>query len=220
MGQGPDWLAQRRVDMVERQLRARGIADERVLEAMGDVPREMFIPGGQDDDAYVDAAVPIDSGQTISQPYIVARMTELLAPNDGDRVLEIGTGSGYQAAILARMGCRVVSIERLPELAEGARARLEAAGFGQAVDVRVGDGTLGEPGGAPWPRIIVTAAAPRIPVALREQLDPEGGRLVLPVGSRWQQELTLVVRNGDLWREDHAGGCVFVPLVGADGFDR
>jgi protein-L-isoaspartate(D-aspartate) O-methyltransferase len=117
------------------------------------------------------------------------------------------------------MGCRVVSIERLPELAEAARRRLDAAGYGEAVEIRVGDGTVGAPEDAPWGRIIVTAAAPHIPVALREQLDPSGGRLVLPVGSRWQQELTLVIRSGQEWREERAGGCVFVPLVGVDGFE-
>jgi protein-L-isoaspartate(D-aspartate) O-methyltransferase len=219
MGDRPDTLVERRVEMVERQLRARGIVDERVLAAMATVPREAFLPGGEPDIAYLDAALPIEGGQTISQPYIVARMTELLDVQAGDRVLEIGTGSGYQAAVLAEMGCRVVSIERLPELAEAARRRLDAAGYGEAVEIRVGDGTVGAPEDAPWGRIIVTAAAPHIPVALREQLDPSGGRLVLPVGSRWQQELTLVIRSGQEWREERAGGCVFVPLVGVDGFE-
>jgi protein-L-isoaspartate(D-aspartate) O-methyltransferase len=218
MGESPATLAEQRAEMVERQLRARGIADERVLEAMGVVPREAFLPDGRTDIAYIDAALPIEGGQTISQPYIVARMTELLAPRPGDRVLEIGTGSGYQAAVLVRLGCQVVSMERLPELADAARERLAAAGYGESVEIRVGDGTLGAPDGAPWPRIIVTAAAPHVPTALREQLDPDGGRLVLPVGSRWQQELTVVVRRGQEWREDRAGGCVFVPLVGEDGF--
>ncbi len=211
-------LEEARTAMVARQLRARGILDERVLEAMAIVPREEFLPGWRRDLAYVDGAIPIDAGQTISQPYIVALMTELLAPQAGQRVLEVGTGSGYQAAILAQLGCHVVTIERLPDLAASARERLVRLGYGDAVEIRVGDGTLGDPEGAPYPRIIVTAAAPRIPTSLREQLDPVGGRLVLPVGARWEQELVLVIRDGDEWHEQRAGGCVFVPLVGAEGF--
>ena len=205
--------------MVERQLRARGIADERVLAAMASVPREDFVADRRRDQAYLDAALPIEGGQTISQPYIVALMTELLWPAEGDRVLEIGTGSGYQAAVLATMGCRVTSIERLPDLAAGARERLERLGLGDLVTIRVGDGSLGDPEGAPYPRIIVTAAAPKVPEPLREQLDPHGGRLVVPVGGRWQQELIVVVRRGEAdWIEQTAGGCVFVPLVGEAGF--
>ncbi len=205
--------------MVERQLRARGIADERVLAAMATVPREAFVADRRRDQAYLDAALPIEAGQTISQPYIVALMTELLWPADGDRVLEIGTGSGYQAAVLATMGCQVTSIERLPELATSARERLERLGYGDRVTILVGDGSLGDPGGAPYPRIIVTAAAPSIPDPLRRQLDPNGGRMVIPVGGRWQQELTVVVRRGESdWVERPAGGCVFVPLLGEAGF--
>lgn len=207
--------------MVERQLRARGIADERVLAAMSEVPREAFIADRRRDQAYLDAALPIESGQTISQPYIVALMTELLWPSEGDRVLEIGTGSGYQAAVLAAMGCLVTSIERLPELAAAARSRLERLGFAERVAIRIGDGSLGDPDGAPYPRIIVTAAAPSVPEPLRQQLDPNGGRMVVPVGGRWQQELVVVVRRGEAdWVEQPAGGCVFVPLVGEAGFSR
>jgi protein-L-isoaspartate(D-aspartate) O-methyltransferase len=207
--------------MVERQLRGRGISDERVLAAMADVPREAFIEEHQRGLAYLDGALPIAAGQTISQPYIVALMTELLWTSEGDRVLEIGTGSGYQAAVLATMGCRVTTIERLPELAASARERLATLGFGETVSVRVGDGSLGDPDGAPYPRIIVTAAAPKVPEPLRNQLDPEGGRLVLPVGGRWQQELVVVIRRGENdWVEQPAGGCVFVPLVGEAGFGR
>jgi protein-L-isoaspartate(D-aspartate) O-methyltransferase len=211
-------LATERAAMVSRQLRDRGIVDERVLAAMASVPREQFIADRRRDVAYADAALPIDGGQSISQPYIVALMTELLSPAEGDRVLEIGTGSGYQAAVLAAMGCHVTSIERLPELADGARRRLEALGFDDRVAIRLGDGSLGDPDGAPWPRILVTAAAPRVPQSLREQLDPDGGRLVLPIGSRWSQELVVVQRRGDEWTERPAGGCVFVPLLGAEGF--
>jgi len=207
--------------MVQRQLRARGITDERVLAAMAAVPREMFVDERQRGQAYFDAALPIEAGQTISQPYIVALMSELLLASEGERVLEIGTGSGYQAAVLATMGCRVTSIERLPELAASARVRLDTLGLGELVTVRVGDGSLGDPTGAPYPRIIVTAAAPKVPEPLRNQLDPLGGRLVVPVGGRWQQELLVVIRRGeDEWVEQPAGGCVFVPLVGEAGFGR
>jgi protein-L-isoaspartate(D-aspartate) O-methyltransferase len=209
---------EQRARMVTRQLRTRGIRDERVLQVMGEIPRELFVPEERRRLAYADEALPIASGQTISQPYIVARMTELLAPRPGDRVLEIGTGSGYQATILAKLGCRVVSIERHADLAETARARLAELGLNGAVEVRVGDGSLGDPAGAPWDGIIVTAAAPSIPASLREQLSPIGGRLVIPVGNRLRQDLLLVVRHGDEWVETNDGPCVFVPLVGAEGF--
>ena len=204
--------------MVETQLRARGVADERVLAAMSSLPRERFVPDERRAIAYADEALPIPAGQTISQPWIVARMTELLAPRVGDRVLDIGTGSGYQAAILAMLGAQVVSIERQPELAESARARLAELGFADRVDVRLGDGSLGDPTGAPWNGILVAAAAPAIPNPLREQLSPNGGHLVIPVGDRRRQDLLLVVRHGDTWDEKNDGPCVFVPLVGEQGF--
>jgi protein-L-isoaspartate(D-aspartate) O-methyltransferase len=212
--------ADERAGMVERQLRRRGVADERVLAAMGSVPREVFLEPEQRAAAYADEALPIPSGQTISQPYIVARMTELLAVAAGDRVLEIGTGSGYQAAILAQLGCRVTTIERHPGLADAARRRLEALGFGGMVDVRVGDGSIGAPDGAPWRGILVAAAAPAIPDPLREQLDPDGGRLVLPVGPRDHQELIVVTRHRDRWEEHSDGPVAFVPLIGEAGFGR
>jgi protein-L-isoaspartate(D-aspartate) O-methyltransferase len=207
-----------RASMVANQLRARGVADERILGVMGAVPRELFVPDWRRNLAYADEALPIPAGQTISQPYIVARMTELLAPEPGDRVLEIGTGSGYQAAILAMLGCQVTTYERQPELAASARERLARLGFSDRVEVRLADGSLGDPDGEPYPRIIVTAAAPRIPDALREQL-ADGGRMVIPVGSRDRQDLLLVVRQGDEWLEHSDGACVFVPLVGPGGFD-
>jgi protein-L-isoaspartate(D-aspartate) O-methyltransferase len=207
-----------RAAMVARQLRSRGIADERVMRAMSTVPRELFVSDAQRSSAYADEALPIPAGQTISQPYMVARMTELIAPRAGGRILEIGTGSGYQAAILAILGAAVVSIERQPELAVTARERLARLGLGGAVDIRVGDGSVGDPAGAPWDGIVVTAAAPSIPAALREQLSPDGGRLVIPVGDRSRQELMLVVRHGDEWRDRNEGPCVFVPLVGEGGF--
>jgi len=203
--------------MVTRQLRRRGIRDERVLEAMATTPREQFVPGVPTSLAYDDRALPIDAGQTISQPYMVARMTELLRVEPGDRVLEIGTGSGYQAAVLARLGAEVTSIERLPDLAESARAALREVGI-EGVDVRVGDGSNGDPEGAPWDGIVVTAAAPAIPHALREQL-ADRARLVIPVGPRDQQDLIVVERRGpNDWQEWSDGAVVFVPLVGEGGW--
>jgi protein-L-isoaspartate(D-aspartate) O-methyltransferase len=217
-GREPNDLAAARARMVERQLRGRGIVDERVLDAMASVAREQFVAHGLRSRAYDDAALPIAHGQSISQPFVVARMMELLSPLVGQRVLDIGTGSGYGAAVLAAMGCIVVSIERHGGLAEDARRSLERAGFANRVDVRVGDGTLGDPAGAPWPRIVVGAAAPRIPDALREQLDPRGGRLVLPVGNQYDQRLVLVVRDGSDWVERDDGSVVFVPLIGEQGY--
>ena len=204
--------------MVETQLRARGIRDDRVLDAMARLPRERFVPEDSRPVAYADEALPIPAGQTISQPWIVARMTELIAPRPGDRVLDIGTGSGYQAAILALLGARVTSIERQPELAATARARLAELGFGDQVEVRLGDGSLGDPAGAPWDGILVAAAAPAVPASLREQLSPTGGRLVIPVGHMRRQNLLLVVRRGEEWEERDDGLVVFVPLVGEEGF--
>jgi protein-L-isoaspartate(D-aspartate) O-methyltransferase len=203
--------------MVEGQLRARGIRDERVLAAMSAIPRELFVPPADRSQAYADAALPIEAGQSISQPYIVARMTELLGVRPGARILEIGTGSGYQAAILATLGARVVSLERHPELAEEARRRLEQLGLGDAVEVRVADGSLGDPSGAPYDGIVVTAAAPSIPAALLDQL-ADGGRLVIPVGPRDRQRLVVVTRHGDEWEQRSDGDVVFVPLVGTGGW--
>ena len=214
-----DASAAARAEMVEAQLRWRGIADQRVLAAMGELPREAFVDPDQRQHAYEDAALPIEAGQSISQPYMVARMTELLGVRPGDRVLEIGTGSGYQAAVLARLGARVVSFERLPELAEAARRRLADLGLAEAVEIRIGDGSLGDPAGGRYSGIVVTAASPRIPEALLEQLE-DGGRLVIPVGSRDRQELIVVTRHGNDWTQRSNGSCVFVPLVGAGGWPR
>jgi protein-L-isoaspartate(D-aspartate) O-methyltransferase len=206
-----------RAAMVESQLRHHGIREERVLRAMGSVPREAFVPAHLEHRAYADEALPIDRDQTISQPLMVAIMVELLAPEPGARVLDIGSGSGYQAAVLAEMGCRVLGIERIPELATAARERLRALGYGEAVEIRVGDGSLGAPDQAPWSRIVVAAAARRVPTALTEQL-ADGGRLVIPVGQRWEQDLLLVERDGTRLHTTHHGGCIFVPLVGDGGF--
>ncbi len=206
-----------RARMVADQLRRRDIRDERVLAAMGAVEREAFVPEDERGAAYTDGPLPIGGGQTISQPYIVARMTELLAVDAGDRVLDVGTGSGYQAAILAELGCLVTSMERDPDLAIEAMDRLAAAGYDDRVTVRVGDGSLGDPDGAPWDGILVAAAAPSIPGPLREQLG-DGRRLVVPVGGPREQRLMVVERHGDEWTERSDGPCVFVPLVGAAGW--
>jgi protein-L-isoaspartate(D-aspartate) O-methyltransferase len=208
--------------MISDQLERRGLHDPRVLEAMAAIPRELFVPNVPASVAYDDRALPIDAGQTISQPYMVARMTELLEIKPGDRILEIGTGSGYQAAILAKLGAQVTSIERHADLAEQARERLAAlrtAGIDIGpIDIRVGDGSQGAPDGAPWDGIVVTAAAPAIPDALREQL-AVGARLVIPVGPRDRQELIVVERRSDAdWTEVSDGPVVFVPLVGEGGF--
>ena len=203
--------------MGREQLRARGIRDERVLTAMADMPRELFIDRDNRSRAYADEAVPIAAGQTISQPWIVARMTELLDPQPGDRVLELGTGSGYQAAILAALGADVTSLERHEVLARQAADRIAGLDLPGRVTIRTTDGSLGDAAGAPWDGIIVTAAAPSIPDELRDQL-ADGGRLVIPVGPRDHQVLTLVVRNGEEWRETPHGAVVFVPLIGEGGF--
>jgi protein-L-isoaspartate(D-aspartate) O-methyltransferase len=215
---GADDPALDRRRMVEQQLRGRGIRDERVLDAMGSIPRERFIAAGREQRrAYADEAVPIDAGQTISQPWIVARMSELLEVQPGDRILELGTGSGYQAAVLAALGGDVISLERHATLADQARERIAALDLPGGVEIRVADGSLGLPGSGPYDGIIVTAAAPAIPVELREQL-ADGGRLVIPVGPRHHQILTQVVRHGDDWRDTPHGAVVFVPLIGPGGF--
>ena len=204
--------------MVAEQLRGRSISDERVLAAMGAVPREAFVFDGDADQAYADHPLPIGAGQTISQPYIVARMTELLHVAPGERVLEVGTGSGYQAAVLAELGCRVTTIERDVDLAASARRRLDDLGYGERIEILVGDGSVGVPDALPWDGIVVAAGAPAVPDALREQLG-DGRRLVVPVGSRSMQSLLVVERHGDEWTEESDGTCVFVPLIGSGGWE-
>ena len=205
-----------RARMVEHQLRRRGITDERVLAAMARVPRELFVPASVRPYAYDDGALPIGEGQTISQPFVVATICALLALRGDERALDVGTGSGYQAAVLAELAGEVVTVERIPSLAEAARARLTAAGY-ERVEVVVGDGSLGVPARAPFQAIAVAAAAPGIPVALYDQLD-EGGRLVVPRGSRRGQELVLAVRAANGPVESPSIPVRFVPLVGAEGF--
>jgi protein-L-isoaspartate(D-aspartate) O-methyltransferase len=211
----PDYEEQRR-RMVERQLRGRDIVDERVLAAMATVPRELFVPPEERGRAYDDAALPIGAGQTISQPYMVARICEALALSSRERVLDVGTGSGYQAAVLAELAAEVVTIERVPELAAAARGALASAGYGR-VDVRVGDGTRGVPDRAPFGAIAVAAAAPEVPPTLYEQLEVNG-RMAVPVGGRWSQRLQLVVRSPEGAAVVRSVPCRFVPLLGAEGF--
>ena len=204
--------------MVDRQLRRRGITDERVLAAMSRVPREVFVPEGVRSHAYADDALPIGEGQTISQPFVVATICALLALEGPERVLDVGTGSGYQAAVLAELAAQVVTIERIPELAETARAALTRAGY-ESVEVRVGDGSLGVPDRAPFDAVAVAAAAPNVPRPLYEQL-LEGGRVVVPRGSRGGQELVLVVRTLERPVERTVLPVRFVPLLGDEGFGQ
>jgi protein-L-isoaspartate(D-aspartate) O-methyltransferase len=242
-----------RHSMVRQQLRGRGIADERVLAVMSEAPRHLFVPERQRKRAYDDEPLPIGMGQTISQPYMVARMTELLALTGSETVLEVGTGSGYQAAVLARLAGRVWTIERHPALATDAERLLGSLGM-ENVRVVIGDGTLGLPEAAPFDAIVVTAAAPGIPPALREQLRP-GGRMVIPTASSVRgQDLLLIEKvpleplppagadtreGGGLpgqtgwmgqtgrpssepvpcrFRETSILGCIFVPLIGKQGY--
>jgi protein-L-isoaspartate(D-aspartate) O-methyltransferase len=185
---------------------------------MARAPRELFVPEDLRQYAYEDGALPIGHGQTISQPFIVATICALLGLDGHERVLDVGTGSGYQAAVLAELAAEVVTVERVPELAESARAALAEAGC-ERVDVRIGDGSLGIPERAPFAAIAVAAAAPSVPPALYSQL-AEGGRLVVPRGSRSGQELVLVVRTADGPRERASLACRFVPLLGEEGFAR
>jgi protein-L-isoaspartate(D-aspartate) O-methyltransferase len=202
--------------MVDRQLRGRDIVDERVLEAMSRVPRELFVPRELRRRAYDDAALPIGGGQTISQPYMVARIAEALDLHPGEHVLDVGTGSGYQAAVLAELAGEVDTIERLPELAELARANLAEAGYDR-VRVHVGDGTRGLPDRAPFDAIAVAAAAPELPRTLYEQLKPQG-TLVVPVGRHGMQRLEVIVRSPEGPAVHRSVPCRFVPLVGEEGF--
>jgi protein-L-isoaspartate(D-aspartate) O-methyltransferase len=204
-----------RLEMV-RRLEAQGITDKRVLEVMRRIPRHLFIANSLWDHAYADRPVPIDRGQTISQPYIVALMTQALQLEKSDRVLEIGTGSGYQTAILAELAEHVYTIERFPELAEKAKKLLTDAGYTN-ISFRVGDGTLGWPEEAPFEKIIVTAAAPEVPAALVEQL-AERGRLVIPVGGRQLQTLVALTKEGKKLRREELCACSFLPLIGEEGW--
>ncbi len=204
--------------MVDDQLRARGIVDQRVLDAMERVPRELFVRGAERLRAYDDAALPIGHGQTISQPYMVARICEALSLCGRERVLDVGTGSGYQAAVLAELAGEVFTIERISKLAEQARLNLAAAGYDR-VSIHEGDGTLGLPEQAPFHAIAVAAAAPGLPQQLYDQLEPRG-RLAVPVGGRGGQRLELVIASSEGPAILRSVSCRFVPLVGEGGFPR
>jgi protein-L-isoaspartate(D-aspartate) O-methyltransferase len=202
--------------MVVEQLAARGIDDGRVLEAMAKVPREMFTDADDRKRAYDDVPVQIGWGQTISQPYMVALICQVAAVRADDRVLDVGAGSGYQAAVLAELADEVHTIERIPQLAERAREKLDAAGYGH-VQVHVGDGSLGDPEHAPFDAVTVAAAAPEPPPTLYDQL-VQGGRLVVPIGDRRGQRLEVVTRSPAGPALTHSVACRFVPLVGREGY--
>jgi protein-L-isoaspartate(D-aspartate) O-methyltransferase len=201
---------------VPRDLHLRDVEDERVLAAMERVPRELFVPEKLRNRAYEDVALPIGDGQTISQPYMVAKICEALALHGDERVLDVGSGSGYQAAVLAELASEVDTIERIPELAGLARANLVAAGY-ERVRVHVGDGTRGLLEQAPFDAIAVGAAAPRMPQRLYDQLEPRG-RLVVPVGRFGMQRLEVIVRSPEGPAVLKSVPCRFVPLVGEEGF--
>jgi protein-L-isoaspartate(D-aspartate) O-methyltransferase len=215
-GLSEEILTRRREEMVEEQLKGRRIRDERLLLAMKEIPRHRFIPPTLASRAYEDGPLPIGEEQTISQPFIVAEMTQALSLTGTEKVLEIGTGSGYQTAILCRMSREVVTVERLESLSRMARTTLAALGMDN-VRFRIGDGTLGAPDDAPFDRVIVTAAAPGVPEPLFEQMK-EGGIMVIPIGGRWEQELVTVRKEKGMPRKETLGGCRFVPLLGERGF--
>jgi protein-L-isoaspartate(D-aspartate) O-methyltransferase len=201
----------RRLRMVEEQLRARGIRDQRVLEVMGSVPRHEFVPHQSAHHSYKDHPVPIGEGQTISQPYIVALMIEALEIESEDTVLEIGTGTGYQAAVLSRIASRVITVERLRPLAEQAAENFARLGY-HNIEVVVGDGSEGLPQFAPFKRMVAAAAAADVPEALLQQLD-EGGTLVLPIGDAEAQDLMRIRKRSGKLTAENLGGCRFVPLI-------
>jgi protein-L-isoaspartate(D-aspartate) O-methyltransferase len=212
-------LEERRKEMVRRQLRPRGINDEAVLNAMGKVPREKFLPEDMVQSAYLNSALPIDEGQTISQPLVVAMMTQLLEVKSRDRILEIGTGSGYQTAVLAEIALEVFTVELLPSLAVTAKGRLEGMGYSN-IHFRTGDGTLGWKESAPYDGILVAAGGPKVPESLLAQL-AVGGRLVIPVGLELEfQELIRVRRTSPLeFKKENLGPVKFVPLLGQEGWN-
>ncbi len=212
----PGDLIQARLQMVAQQIKGRGIVDVRVLGAMSEIPRQLFISADLLPDAYDDHPLPIGHGQTISQPYIVALMTSLLKLKGNEKVLEIGTGSGYQAALLGKLAAQVHTVERIPELVEAANASLSQLGMDN-VHVHLGDGSLGWPAEAPYDGILVSAASPEVPACLPEQLAP-GGKLVIPVGARWRQMLQVWEMHGNKLEKKEILPVVFVPLRGEKGW--
>jgi protein-L-isoaspartate(D-aspartate) O-methyltransferase len=213
-----DQFLEARQLMAETQIKRRGVTDSRVLAAMGKVPRHRFIPRHLWEQAYNDYPLPIGEDQTISQPYIVALMTEALELKGPEKVLELGTGSGYQAAVLAELASKVFTIERLPALARTAEHVLAALGYTN-VQVRLADGTLGWLEEAPFDAILVTAGSPQVPAPLTDQL-AMGGRLVIPVGDRYTQTLTRVRRTPEGLKHEYLGGCRFVKLIGRHGWEE
>lgn len=211
-----DRYSVKRHRMVAEQIRARGIRDERLLAVMSMVPRHLFVPSHLVERSYDDGPLLIGEGQTISQPYIVAEMTAALRLSGTEKVLEIGTGSGYQTAILCGLAKEVVTVERISTLQASAEITLRETGV-HNVRFRTGDGSAGIPDEAPFDRIIVTAAAPGVPAPLFEQLS-EGGIMVIPIGGRWEQDLVRVTKESGKERKDFLGGCRFVPLIGEFGF--
>jgi len=216
-GAGPPRIVRERERMVEEQLVARGVTEPRVLAAMRRVPRHLFVEEALRGRAYGDHPLPIGDGQTISQPFMVGKMTELLRLGGTEKVLEIGTGCGYQAAVLAELCARVCTIERIPKLAQRARELLELMGY-RNVWVRVANGTLGWPDEAPFDRILVTAGGPNVPPPLFDQL-AEGGRMVMPVGDATTQVLQAIEKRDGAMRTTEHSGCVFVKLVGKYAWD-
>jgi protein-L-isoaspartate(D-aspartate) O-methyltransferase len=216
MMDGEEEFTQQRKEMVRRQIERRGIRDPRLLDVMRSIPRHLFVPVGEAERAYNDGPLQIGSGQTISQPYIVAVMTDLLELKGEENVLEVGTGSGYQAAVLGKMARCVHSVERYPALASKAEGMLRQVGLTDVV-VHVGDGSLGWPQGAPYDGILVTAAAPSVPRALLEQL-ADRGRLVIPVGGQNGQDLQRWQRVGERFEQESIFPVVFVPLRGKSGW--
>jgi protein-L-isoaspartate(D-aspartate) O-methyltransferase len=212
----PSNPSQERARMVQRQLRRRGIDDERVLAAMADVPREHFVPEQVRDSAYNDSALPIGHEQTISQPWVVAAICQALRLDGDEEVLEIGTGSGYSAAVLAKLSRRVISIERVPELGETARGKLDDLDIDN-VEVIVGDGSRGYPDQAPYDAIAVHAATPEAPHSLLAELAPDG-RLVVPIATGSADLLVAFIRENGALRQETIGPCRFVPLIGVEGF--
>ncbi len=216
-GAGPLRIVRERERMVQEQLAGRGVTDPRVLAAMRRVPRHLFVEEALRDRAYGDYPLPIGDGQTISQPFMVGKMTELLRLGGAEKVLEIGTGCGYQAAVLAELCARVCTIERIPKLAQRARELLEQMGY-RNVWVRVANGTLGWPDEAPFDRILVTAGGPNVPPPLFDQL-AEGGSMVIPVGDATTQVLQMIEKRDGAMRTTEHSGCVFVKLVGKYAWD-
>ncbi len=213
-----EFFSRKRDAMVEQQLASRRIHDERLLAVMRELPRHRFVPRSLVSRAYEDGPLPIGEEQTISQPYIVAEMTQALGLKGSEKVLEIGTGSGYQTAILCRMSREVITVERVESLSRAAQKTLSALGIDN-VRFRIGDGTLGAPDDAPFDRIIVTAAAPDVPEPLFAQMR-EGGIMVIPIGGRWEQDLVSVRKEKGMLRKEYLGGCRFVPLLGERGFSE